>query len=221
MSLAQPSAAEGRADFSAGLSQSEARAVARVGPNAAIQLLRVLAAAADPDTIDRILVTAGVCDWAAHAPEAMVDERPVAALHRATLTILGRERGLAVLAQAGALTGDYILANRIPALARGVLKALPARIASRLLVRAIAAHAWTFVGSGRFVCTSSDGLNFEIGSNPLCPGERSDSPICVWHAAVFQKLFQALATRKAHVVETHCRARGDVCCRFVVEGVRR
>jgi divinyl protochlorophyllide a 8-vinyl-reductase len=217
MSLAQPSTAEGRAD----LLRSGGRADGRVGPNAAIQLLRVLPMVADPDTVRRILLTAGVPEWAVHAPVDMVDERSVAALHRVTRTILDKEDGLFVLAEAGALTGDYILANRIPGWARAALKALPARICSRLLARAITAHAWTFVGSGRFVCSPTDGLSFEIWSNPLCLGECSDAPICVWHAAVFQRLYQALASRTARVVETHCSARGDACCRFVVNGIRK
>ncbi|MGO9421202.1 bacteriochlorophyll 4-vinyl reductase [Roseiarcus sp.] len=217
MSLAQPLIAEGRAKRS----RSEGETSGRVGPNAAIQLLRVLPLAAEPETVLRILVTAGVLDWAIHPPTDMVEERSVAALHRATRKILHLEEGLAVLAEAGGLTGDYILANRIPGWARAALKALPARISSRLLAKAITAHAWTFVGSGRFACCFANGLTFEIWSNPFCVGERSDSPICAWHAAVFQRLYQALASPRARVVETHCSARGDACCRFAVNGIRK
>ena len=168
-----------------------------------------------------LVVTAGVEDWAAQAPADMVDERPVAALHRATRSILEPQSALAILAEAGSRTGDYIVANRIPVWARAILKVLPAALSSRALARAITAHAWTFVGSGRFVCKPGKDPTFEIWSNPLCAGETSAAPMCVWHAAVFERLYQALVSPRAKAVETHCSARGDACCRFAVSGIRR
>ena len=217
MSLAHPSTFD-RADEA----QSQGKAAARVGPNAAIQLLDALRRAADPGTVRQIIVTAGVEEWAAHAPRDMIDEGPVAALHRATRTLLDAQSALAILAEAGSRTGDYLLANRIPIWARAILKALPASLSSRLLARAIKAHAWTFIGSGRFACSRSAGdMTFEIWSNPFCAGERSEAPTCAWHAAVFERLYQALVSSKAKAVETHCSARGDECCRFVVHGIRR
>jgi divinyl protochlorophyllide a 8-vinyl-reductase len=198
-----------------------AEAVAVVGPNAVTQLVRVLRAATDAEDVQRILVLADVLEWADHPPDHMVDERPVAALHRATRAILAPDRSRAVLAEAGLRTGDYILSNRIPKAARAVLKILPAWMSSRLLARAITAHAWTFVGSGRFACSRDDGLSFEIRGNPFCAGETSVAPLCVWHAAVFQRLYQALVSPGAMAVETHCAARGDACCRFAVNGIGR
>jgi divinyl protochlorophyllide a 8-vinyl-reductase len=193
--------------------------VALVGPNAAIQLLRALEAATDAETVRRILAAAGAPEWADRPPAEMVDERPVAAFHRATRAALGPERARAILTEAGLHTGDYILANRIPAAARAALKALPAWASSRLLARAITAHAWTFVGSGQFSARRAGGLIFEIARNPFCAGETSAEPLCVWHAAVFQRLYRALVSPGANVVETHCRARGDACCRFSVTGI--
>ncbi len=217
MSLARLSTFDERADGA----RSSGRMTGRVGPNAAIQLLRLLPLAADPATVRRILVTAGVEEWAVQTPADMIDERPVAALHQATRSILDPQTALAILAEAGLRTGDYLLANRIPVLARASLKALPASVSSRVLARAITAHAWTFVGSGQFVCNSGKNPNFEIWSNPFCAGERSDAPTCAWHAAVFERLYQSLVSSKAKVIETHCAARGDACCRFAVYGNRR
>ncbi len=217
MSLAHPSTFDDGADKA----RSSASAAGRIGPNAAIQLLRALPLAVDPETVRRIVVTAGVEDWAAQAPADMVDERPVAALHRATRSILEPQSALAILAEAGSRTGDYIVANRIPVWARAILKVLPAALSSRALARAITAHAWTFVGSGRFVCKPGKDPTFEIWSNPLCAGETSAAPMCVWHAAVFERLYQALVSPRAKAVETHCSARGDACCRFAVSGIRR
>ncbi len=215
MSLAPPSISERSAERS----PPEAPH-ARIGPNAAIQLLRVLSLSADPETVGRILAAAGALEWAIRAPAEMVDERKVAALHRATRAILPVQEARAILTKAGALTGDYILTNRIPDLARATLRALPARLSCLLLVRAIAANAWTFVGSGRFACDRTEGLRLEIWSNPLCFGEKSREPICVWHEAVFQRLFGTLASPRAYVVETRCCARGDPCCSFAVNGIR-
>ena len=214
MSPTRVSKSEGSADPGA-----PSDAVAVVGPNAAIQLLRALQPAADAETVRRILTAAGSPEWEDHPPDQMVDERRVAALHRATRAALDPARARAVLAEAGSRTGDYILSNRIPAAARATLKALPAWMSSRLLARAIAAHAWTFVGSGQFASRRAGGLIFEISHNPFCVGESSAEPVCVWHAAVFQRLYQALVSPGAKVVETHCSARGDPCCRFSISGI--
>ena len=163
MASAHPSTFEGRAHAA----RPSPRERAVVGPNAAIQLIGALRLATDPDAVRRILATAGVSEWGATLPEAMIDERLAAALHRATRETLDPDRARPVLTEAGARTGDYILANRIPAAARVVLKASPAWIASRLLSRAIAAHAWTFAGSGRFACSRAGGLAFEIAGQPV------------------------------------------------------
>lgn len=194
-------------------------ATAVIGPNAAIQLLDVLRAEVDPPTVQRILGQADVAGWADAPPAHMVDERPVAALHRATRAILGPERSARILTEAGLRTGDYILANRIPRPARLLLKALPARLSARLLAKAITAHAWTFIGSGRFAYADAKGLDFEIRDNPLCAGETSATPLCVWHAGVFTRLYQVLVSPGAVAVETHCRAQGDSCCRFTIRGL--
>ena len=214
MSLASRSTFDDGA--SAGRTPEAAPAV--VGPNAAIQLIDVLRLATDPETVERILVTAGVPEWGERPPDRMIDERLAAALHHATRASLEPDRSRAILTEAGSRTGEYILANRIPAAARAALKPLPSWISSRLLARAIAAHAWTFVGSGRFSSSRASGLVFEIAMNPFCAGETSAEPLCVWHAAVFQRLYRTLVSPGTTVVETHCRARGDVCCRFALNG---
>jgi bacteriochlorophyll 4-vinyl reductase len=33
---------------------------------------------------------------------------------------------------------------------------------------------------------------FEIADNPVVRGEHSETPLCHWHAAVFERLFSAL-----------------------------
>ncbi|MGR3511184.1 MAG: bacteriochlorophyll 4-vinyl reductase [Paracoccaceae bacterium] len=119
--------------------------------------------------------------------------------------------------QAGIATADYILAHRIPKLVQNILKLLPRHIAARLLSRAIAAHAWTFVGSGTFSARSP--WLFEIAHNPMVHGERSDHPLCFWQAAVFERLYQELIDKRIIVEEARCCAQSH-CNTCVFECLR-
>ncbi|HEY0331715.1 MAG TPA: bacteriochlorophyll 4-vinyl reductase [Rhodopseudomonas sp.] len=190
---------------------------ARIGPNAVIQLIQALTAAGLDDPARQIFAAAGASEWLARPPGEMVDERPVAAIHQAVRRLLPAGQAAAVLTDAGLRTGDYILANRIPKFAQTILKLLPAPLAARMLVKAIAAHSWTFAGSGGFSGEVGRNVVLEIADNPICAGEHADTPVCVWHAAVFQRLFQVLVSPRARAVEIACGAHGDGCCRFVVD----
>jgi divinyl protochlorophyllide a 8-vinyl-reductase len=112
--------------------------------------------------------------------------------------------------------GLYILANRIPRPAQGALKALPAALAGRVLAWAIAQNAWTFAGPGRFRVATRRPLVFEIAANPLVRGEVASAPVCVWHAAVFARLFAVLVHPGTRVTETACCGCGDPACRFEI-----
>lgn len=230
--------------------------VARIGPNAIHQLVDVLDRREGREVRDRLCAAAGIVPPPADA--GMWPEAEAAALHR-TVREAVPDRAGALLDEAGAATGDYILSHRIPRLAQWALRALPRGIAARLLARAIAAHAWTFAGSGRFRIvpageaalgrgsaplpgvegTAVGGLPggpgarppdpsptagagarptpvlvFEIEGNPMVAGERAGRPLCVWHAAVFRRLFGRLVWPDAELQETACAARGEPCCRF-------
>jgi divinyl protochlorophyllide a 8-vinyl-reductase len=191
-----------------------AAAVAEIGPNAVIQLIQALDAAGLQPAASEIFSEAAASNWLAHPPTAMVDERPVAAIHQTVRRLLPPQQAAEILDDAGRRTADYILANRIPKLAQAVLKILPAPLAARMLTKAISAHSWTFAGSGKFSAQVGKTVTFEIANNPLCAGEHADHQVCVWHAAVFQRLFQVLVSPYTRVTETTCGARGDDCCRF-------
>jgi divinyl protochlorophyllide a 8-vinyl-reductase len=188
-----------------------------IGPNAAIQLLAALHNVQLDRLAERVFAAADVSEWMLDPPSAMVDQRRVARLHRAVRDAVPREQALRLLGMAGRLTANYILANRIPRPARIALKLLPAPLAGRLLVGAIHAHAWTFAGSARFAAQAGAPAVFTLTGNPLCAGEHAPSPVCCWHAAVFQRLFEALVSGRSRVVETACEASGDPCCRFEVD----
>lgn len=185
----------------------------QIGPNAILQLLPVLEAAGTAVLCDRLLAEAGVTE----VPDGstMISEEPVARLHQA----LRRARPDAALlaAQAGRRTADYILENRIPAPVRWLLAHLPAPLAAQLLARAIAKNAWTFAGSGRFRVVSTRPMVFALEDNPVVRGEVDDHPVCHWHAAVFERLFEALVSPRARAVETECCAAGAGACRFAID----
>jgi divinyl protochlorophyllide a 8-vinyl-reductase len=196
---------------------ADARPAAEIGPNAVTQVIAALTRAGHQRHAVPIFAAAGAADWLAAPPTTMVDERRVAQLHQAVRATLGPAEALAVLAGAGRLTADYILAVRIPRPAHAIMMRLPAGLAGRLLVSAIRAHAWTFAGSGRFSARAGTPTVLEISANPLCAGGRAAAPTCAWHAAVYQRLFEVLVSPAVRVAETACEACGDACCRFVVD----
>ncbi|PWJ19335.1 bacteriochlorophyll 4-vinyl reductase [Jannaschia seohaensis] len=186
---------------------------ALIGPNAILQMLPVLDRLGGPERRGQILARAGIFDL----PDGtrMIPETQAAQLHR---TLRQEEPILApaLAGEAGRATADYILAHRIPRPAQLLLRVLPAGPSAALLSRAIARHAWTFVGSGRFRVV--DPMTFEIADNPLVAGERSEGCLCHWHAAVFARLYHVLVAADATCTETSCGAHSPGHpCRFELE----
>ena len=136
-----------------------ATATGTIGPNAVIQLIGPLR---DAQLAECVFAAAGAADWlpTRHPPWSTSGASRACIVRCGTL-LAGR--GTPLLAEAGRLTADYIIANRIPRAARGVLQRLPAPVACRLLVAAIRAHAWTFAGSARFrgTCRNADCLHVD------------------------------------------------------------
>ena len=187
--------------------------MARIGPNAILQHLPVLDAEIGVALLRALFHRAGV---SIPPPDSgMIPQEDVIHFHRALrLYLPGRVQD--VQRAAGRGTADYILANRIPRPAQWLIRHRPAPLGARVLSAAIAKHAWTFAGSGRFRIVSHRPLTFEIADNPLAQGPAIDGPVCDWHAAVFQRLFQSLVWPEARAVETACTALGDPACRFVI-----
>jgi len=188
----------------------------RIGPNAITRVAEALSARLGDAGLRRIFGDAGLAAYVDAPPQAMVDEAEVIALHAALRGDLGTDSARMVAADAGHRTAEYLLAHRIPRPAQSVLKALPARWAARLLLRAIGGHAWTFAGSGHFSAQPGPPLRLRIQNNPLCCGLRSPAPACDFYSAVFQRLFEVLVHPRAVVTEIACEARGDPACLFDV-----
>ncbi|HQT62254.1 bacteriochlorophyll 4-vinyl reductase [Acidiphilium sp. 20-67-58] len=210
-----------------------------MGPNAILQVFAALAASGGPACVARVARAAGAEPYLAHPPAAMVPAADVLALHRAVRACLGAGPGGVVLRAAGAATGRYLLARRIPRPVRLALRAAPAPLAARLLVAAIRRHAWTFGMPDGLDATWRGGLRLTLATNPIAvPGtarperpssagsEMPDSagiedpgacnPGCAFHAGTFEVLFQALVDRRLVVREESCRAAGQPACVFTI-----
>lgn len=180
-----------------------------IGPNAILQLLPFLTEAVGKERTAELLRKAH-----AHRPTGttMIPEEEAARLHRLVREELP-ELATHLSQASGIATADYIIANRIPKAAQILLRLLPPTLAARVLSRAITAHAWTFAGSGRFEAVTP--WSFEIERNPLIAGECSATPLCIWNAAVFGRLYSRLVHRKVACREISCAAQPGVdCCRF-------
>lgn len=183
-----------------------------IGPNAILQLLPVIEKLQGREAASGMLARAGI----ANVPDgsAMIPEADAAALFR-ELRIALPDQADEIAAEAGRRTADYILAHRIPALARHALEWLPAGLAARALCRAISRHAWTFAGSGQFRAITP--WMFEIADNPMIRGEVGNAPLCAWHAAVFERLYRTLVAPDVVCTEVRCAAvTGEGTCRFAL-----
>jgi divinyl protochlorophyllide a 8-vinyl-reductase len=129
-----------------------------------------------PGVPARLCSDAGIADWFDALPGEMVPAEAVHRLNMALLASLDGEAFDALMADAGARTGRYILKNRIPGAARALLKLLPAALASRALLKAIRANAWTFAGNAEVSVTPGHPAIIEIRQSladarmPLAPG---------------------------------------------------
>ncbi|MFN3321250.1 MAG: bacteriochlorophyll 4-vinyl reductase [Allorhizobium sp.] len=189
---------------------------ARIGPNSLIQTGQALSALFGDGTARMIFDQAGIGHRYADPPGTMLNEREPQRLFAVLCDTLSDEDATRVLAEAGRLTGQYLLANRIPKPARWLLPHLPAAISTRLLVRAISAHAWTFAGSGRFSGEvrgwRQPVVHLAIRENPLA------TPGCPWHGAVFERLFATLTATQVSVLHPRCQAKGNDCCEWTITG---
>ena len=179
-----------------------------IGPNAVLQMIPVLEAR-EPGLGARMLLAAGIDGLP--SDHGLMPEGPAARLHQVVRRLLPDEAP-AIAAEAGRRTADYILAHRIPRAAQALLRTLPSALSAPLLKAAITKHAWTFAGSGTF--STAPGLVFQIARNPLIVGESAATPLCHWHAAVFERLYRRLVDDRLRARETGCCACGDHACRF-------
>jgi len=186
--------------------------VPRIGPNAIIRVGEALAARFG--SAAEVFADAGLAHYLATPPTQMVDEREVIALQQALRLRLGLTEARAVSFDAGLRTGDYLLAHRIPRPAQRVLRLLPPGPASRMLLKAVGKHAWTFSGSGEFSFTAGRPVRVSIAGCPICRGSQATEPVCDFYTATFERLFRVLVSRRTEAREVACQALGAPACVF-------
>ncbi|PWB92145.1 bacteriochlorophyll 4-vinyl reductase [Methylocystis sp. MitZ-2018] len=185
-----------------------------IGPNAITQMAAALSDACDAPLPRDIFEDAGLARYLYTPPTQMISEDDVARLQRAAIDRLGETKAAEISREAGRRTGDYLLANRIPAVAQRVLKITPRPLAARILVAAIARHAWTFSGSGEFTYEFAPNLRLRIARSPICKGLRTEAPACTYFAATFERVFGEMLGPSLRVTETECAAMGATACVF-------
>lgn len=200
-----------------GVCLSKPRDLKRIGPNAIIQVAEALERLLGRASTHDLLRAAGLEAYTDSPPSQMVDEREVSALHAAVRDRLPLRAARGVARDAGLATGDYLLVHRIPPPVQVLLRTLPAPWSGRLLLAAIARHAWTFAGSGRFEARPGRPILISIGDCPICRGTHADAPACGYYAACFTRLFSRLVHPRARAREIACIAEGAGACRFEID----
>lgn len=189
----------------------------RIGPNAITRMAEALELLAGASSRDGLFREAGLEAYLANPPTSMVPDDEVARLHAVVFARLGLATGRTIGAEAGRRTGIYLLGHRIPKTARLLLPRLPARLALRILLKAVERHAWTFAGRGLFAWKATpEGFELKLLNNPVSRTIRADQPVCDYYAATFETLFRGLAGSSTRVEETACTAKGDAACVFRV-----
>lgn len=194
-----------------------ATGAARIGPNAIIQTVGALEEAWGRAETRAFLERVGRGDLAERLPATMVDEQEFVALIGALRAEAGVAEAGRILARSGERTAGYLLAHRIPRPAHLALPLLPPAMGLRVLLKAIAAHAWTFAGTGRFSYAVGRGeAALRLADCPECRGIAAAEPICRYYEQCFQTLLQTLIDRRVRVRETACVASGAEACTFTV-----
>lgn len=181
----------------------------RIGPNSVVQLGHAVTDRFGREAAERLYRMAGQLELLREPPADMIDEALPARLFKA-LWRAHPDAAPELAADAGRRTADYVIANRLPRAARIVFAIAPRAIGARLLLKAVARNAWTFVGSGRCETQFGRPILISIRDNPLI------MPDCAWHAAVFERLFERLVARGARVRHTGCCRLGARSCRFEI-----
>jgi divinyl protochlorophyllide a 8-vinyl-reductase len=187
-----------------------------VGPNAIIRIAEALTASDGAELCRSVFAAANLERRLDVPPTQMVDQQEVARLHLALIEQLGATKAACVSREAGRLTGDYLLAKRIPRPVQTILRRLPRRLAAHILVRAIARNAWTFRGSGRFSFSFQPRLRLALIGSPICRLLQTKEPACHYFAGTFERVFREMLGPSARVFEIECEAAGAPACLFEV-----
>lgn len=199
------------------MTTTAARGTGKIGPNAIIQTVAALREILGDDAARAALVRGGAGNLPDHLPHELIDEREFHALVELLLEQIGEERTLHVMVRSGQLTSDYVFANRIPVVARALLRLLPPRLGLRLLLPAMQRHTWTFAGSGVFAYDLTPTPSLSIANGSLFDTPAMAAAMCAYYRGAFEQMFRKLICPQATLRELECQARGDRRCRYVIQ----
>jgi divinyl protochlorophyllide a 8-vinyl-reductase len=182
-----------------------------VAPQLALDVLAQAEARLGRQALPALLSAAGLARLP--GPTEPLPEETAHTLHRA-LRQQHPAEAPEILAEAGRATADGLIAKQLSPRAQAMLSAGPWTISAWLLGRWATQNAWTFAGSAAFAQTGP--LEFEIMGNPLIRNDTADAPLCDYHAALFERLFQRLVDPRLVCREIECQAMGAPACRFAV-----
>jgi divinyl protochlorophyllide a 8-vinyl-reductase len=203
-----------------GHSSSSRGTPGRIGPNAVIQTVRALEERCGSAEAARMLA-GRPARWLAERPSAMVDERDFRDLVEAIGAAMPADEASAVLYRSGRLTGEYVLANRIPRIAQTLIRALRRGPGPAILLRAIGANAGTFGESGSYAYTAGGTPRVQIANPVLSASPELAAAVCAYNRGAFEALFRGLIDAQASIVEEHCQATGGNTCTYRIERGRR
>lgn len=182
----------------------------QVAPHLVRDVVDATQAVCGDDARTRLIREVGLTRMPAY--DHPVPEAVAARLHQAVRRLFPGDAH-AVLWMAGQATGDRLMAHQLSARAQVLLSGAAWPIAAWLLGRWARQNAWTFAGSGTLHVLSA--MEFEIADNPLIKGgPQSTAPICDFHAAMFEQLFQRLVDPRLICREMICAGAGGRACRF-------
>jgi divinyl protochlorophyllide a 8-vinyl-reductase len=182
-----------------------------MSPHVVLDLLAALSTGGDGRDLDALRAEAQL--HRLPGPSEPVREEKAARLHQAVRR-LWPDRAPDLLRAAGRATADALLASQQSPRAQAMLAGSPWPIAAWFLGRWAKQHDWTFAGTGLF--TMVNGLEYTLTGNPLIRDEAATEPLCHWHGAFFQRLFQRLVSPDLECRELACAAMGAPACRFVI-----
>lgn len=188
----------------------------KIGPNAIIQTIAALEERYAPPQLRAILARGGAAELIDRPPAEMIDEQQFHSLAQLLVDQLGARAAGQVLRRAGQRTATYLLHYRIPRPAQWALRALPAGLSLRLLLPAVAQHAWTFAGSGTFSFAAGRAAQLSIASPALYDAPELAAAVCSFYRGTFDHLLRTLVDRRVSLWETACQGRGDDACVYQI-----
>jgi divinyl protochlorophyllide a 8-vinyl-reductase len=199
------------------VSHSAGHGSGKIGPNSIIQTVRALQDFYGQKKAVEILEQGGQGHVLTRELNEMIDEQDFIALAKMLYSQLGVDDTLPLLRRSGNLTGEYVLANRIPKPVQRLIKFLPLPLRLKVLLTAIGKSSWTFAGSGTYSFITRPRPLITINNSIIKQAVQAKKPVCSYYTGAFETLIKTLVSPRAVIEEVECLAGGSDKCRFVVK----